>query len=369
MDLSNLMKDSYDVICLVSNDITYDRRMIRICTTLAESGKKVLLVGRKLQTSHSLDDYLFDTYRVSCMYNSGPLFYAALVVQFRELLKVLNYKQLVLVDLDTILVTRLIRKKEAKLFCDLHEYFEETPELIGRPIKKWIWSRVGKWCMTCIDVVYTVNGSLSDIFAKEYNRKIEVIRNVPEQKNIDQTTVITPLKTVYLGVLNPGRGLENIIMAIKAIDAVELTIIGDGPLKEKLELLAKDNKRISFTGALPPEQLSDILSQHHIGWNILEDNSKSYYYSLANKFFDYLNHNLPVVTMDFPEYATVIDKYKCGLKLENSDVTTIENALTSILSNLSIVSEMQSRCSSVIDDNNWRLESKKLLSLYQETEE
>ena len=358
------MSKTYDIVCLVSNDITYDRRMIRVCTAFADAGKKTLLVGRVLPSSQPLDHFPFDVDRVKCRYHKGPLFYAELVRRFKSFLKQISFSNLVVTDLDTILVAKSYNDSDVRVYCDLHEYYEETPELIGKSIKKWVWSKVGQSSVSSIDVMYTVNESLAGIFSKKYNRKVSVIRNLPEQIEYTTRHISIPLKTVYLGVLNPGRGLEEIIQAIINIKEITLSIIGDGPLKKELEVLASNNPRITLVGTLKPDKLTRELTQHHLGWNVLDNNSQSYYYSLANKFFDYINHGLPVLTMDFPEYRKVIHQYNCGLILEDSKVNTLEKALRRITRDISVITQWQSNCQSVMNDHNWSLESKKLLSLF-----
>lgn len=358
------MSKTYDIVCLVSNDITYDRRMIRICTAFADAGKKTLLVGRELPSSKPLDNYTFDVDRVKCRYHHGPLFYIELVRRLKSYLKQISFSNLVVTDLDTILVSRAYKDGKVKVYCDLHEYYEETPELIGKSIKKWIWSKVGQGSASSIDVMYSVNQSLADIFSKKYNREVSVIRNLPQQIEHIARPVSLPLKTVYLGVLNPGRGLEEIIEAVKIVEDVSLSIIGDGPLRIELEALAIDHPRITFLGALKPDELTKELTQHHIGWNVLDNNSQSYYYSLANKFFDYVNHVLPVITMDFPEYRKVIDHYNCGLLLSDATAESIEEALRALTADVDTIKKWQSNCTQVMNEHNWSLESKKLLSLF-----
>ena len=39
------------IIFTVTNDLTYDQRMLRICTTLAKENYEIQLVGRQLETS------------------------------------------------------------------------------------------------------------------------------------------------------------------------------------------------------------------------------------------------------------------------------------------------------------------------------
>lgn len=358
------MSAFYDIVCVVSNDITYDRRMIRICSALADAGRRVLLLGRLLPDSKPLDNYSFTVDRVECSYNRGPLFYAELVWRFKKYLKQVSFSNLVVTDLDTALVSRFFRNSDIKVYCDLHEYYEETPELIGKGAKRWIWSKVGQLSISSIDVMYTVNQTLADLFSKKYNREVSVIRNLPDQIMQQPKDISLPLKTVYLGVLNPGRGLEQIILSVKNTKNVELTIIGDGPLNETLQSLAGDCIRIKFTGSLQPHDISPELKYHHVGWNILDNKSKSYYYSLANKFYDYINHGLPVITMDFPEYRKIIERYNCGVLLSDDKVDTITKELSRLINELGVITNMQSNCALVMDEHNWSLESKRLVSLF-----
>jgi len=124
---------AYDIVCLTSNDLSYDRRMIRICQSLGTAGKRVLLVGRRHHKSLELRDYDFDQYRVKCHFNSGPLFYIELNLRFSRLLRRVSYSHLVLVDLDTVpTLLGSTKRPDAVYHIDYHEYFEEVPELQGK---------------------------------------------------------------------------------------------------------------------------------------------------------------------------------------------------------------------------------------------
>src|SRR5437667_9925928 len=59
----------------VTNDLTYDQRMKRICTSLAENGYDVVLVGRKLKQSLPLKKEKYKQNRIRCWFNKGKLFY------------------------------------------------------------------------------------------------------------------------------------------------------------------------------------------------------------------------------------------------------------------------------------------------------
>jgi uncharacterized protein (DUF302 family) len=59
----------------VINDLSYDQRMQRICSSLASAGYDVTLVGRKLKSSKELKNQLFKQMRLKCFINKGKFFY------------------------------------------------------------------------------------------------------------------------------------------------------------------------------------------------------------------------------------------------------------------------------------------------------
>jgi len=359
---------AYDIVCVVTNDITYDRRMIRTCDTLAKEGKKVLIIGREIPGRSYHDNFLFDTYRLICEKNSGPLFYKEILDRAHRHLKRISYTDLLLTDYDTILLARLQRGKARRIYLDLHEYFEHTPELSGNQIKKSIWKMAAQIGQAKCDVIYTVNDSLAGFYSERFNRDVKVIFNVPEKKTLaegNETSVETDIiNTVYLGALNPGRGLEEIIQAIQQAEGFHLTIIGDGPLLKSLQDMVDDPSKVHFTGMAKPEELPSLLTGKDFGWNLLEVNSKSYYYSLANKFFDYIHHGVPVVTMDFPEYSRILFEHSCGKTLSELSVPAVSDLLQFVSRDREHLRKWKEACPQVAAKYNWELESEKLIELF-----
>ena len=147
---------------------------------------------------------------------------------------------------------------------------------------------------------------------------------------------------------------------------MSLTLIGDGPLNQHLRQIGNGHKNISFVGAQEPDMITTALENMNIGWNLLDDSSQSYYYSLANKFFDYLHHGLPVITMDFPEYKEVIDHYNCGFLLPNIEEGTIDKMLDQLELSFNqdgTFEHYYKNCLRAAQENNWDQESSKLLEL------
>lgn len=96
----------------------------------------------------------------------------------------------------------------------------------------------------------------------------DIFKRIP---NIDKD-----LMFVFLGRLVPNKGADQAIIAIKQLIAADqkkqfltfrltLTIIGDGPEKQKLEQLAIDHKvqdYVTFTGSLRGNKLAECLNRH-----------------------------------------------------------------------------------------------------------
>src|ERR1700748_435054 len=91
------------IFCTVTNDLNYDQRMIRICTSLVGAGYEVVLVGREWGGARPLAERPFGQHRLTMWFRRGKLFY--LEYQFRLFFYLLTQKMdaICAIDLDTIL--------------------------------------------------------------------------------------------------------------------------------------------------------------------------------------------------------------------------------------------------------------------------
>ncbi len=129
---------SKQIYFTVTNDLVYDQRMNRICTSLAENGYSVALIGRKLKTSLPLSIKKYKQKRLFCFFETGKLFYVE--YNFRLLVYLLFRRMdlICAIDLDTILPVLVVSKlKNSLRVYDAHELFTELKEVVTRPhIKK-----------------------------------------------------------------------------------------------------------------------------------------------------------------------------------------------------------------------------------------
>ena len=354
------------VYIFVTNDLNQDQRMHKIAQFLYLNGYRVLLIGREKKNSPNTLIKPYDQYRFPCVFQQGPIFY--LEYNIRMILFLLFKERGIIyaVDVDTVLGATCCRfMKKTPVIFDAHEWFAETPELDNRTWVKKIWNLVAQWGIPKANVHFTVNQSLADIFSKQYKVVFTPVYNVPSLEKFSPSPMHTrvPFILIYQGVLNKGRGLEEIILAMTSLSDVKLFIVGEGDLSLELRNMAARSEaadRIIFTGWLFGEDLVEVTKNAHLGLNLLVTGSKSYYYSLANKFFDYLYAGVPSLNMDYPEYSQILERYPVGKTISTLSPEVIRDAVSVIKNDAHLFQSMKQACFDAVREYHWEKEEKKL---------
>ncbi|MBK8700214.1 MAG: glycosyltransferase [Saprospiraceae bacterium] len=347
------------VLCMTS-DFAFDQRMQRIAKSLA--GKfEVTVIHRpsgKLNTFWGSANEI----RISCLFNNGPLFYAEFNLRLFFLLLFRRFDVLYSVDTDTLTAVGLAKIfTRRKAVYDSHEWFTEVPELIGRPRIKAIWNGIERSFISGMDLCITVNESLASQFGINFKKPFLAIRNLPH-RDISEVNQDLPAKIlIYQGAVNKGRGIECAIEALKYLPDFDLHIYGNGDLRQDLEDFVKQlewGNRIKFFGAVSPEALKTYTRSAMFGLNLLDGSSLSYRYSLANKFFDYLQAGIPSVNMDFPEYRSIVEEYPVGVLLSGLEP---QNLARLIISHTPVYEKLKNDCIKYRNLYVWEEEELKLL--------
>lgn len=357
------------IVFAVTNDLSHDRRMHRICDTLAENGWQVTLAGRKLPTSTRLPEYSFVQVRLRCFFHKGPLFYAEFNMRLLWYLLRSNAGCFGACDLDTALAVVFAGKmKGRRITFDAHEHFTEVPEVERRAMIKKIWHRIGRWTIPRFDARYTVGPQLAGLLSAEYGGPFNVVRNVPVFRNL---SIVPPAerlrRLVYIGTLNEGRGLEATIEAMKFLPEFELLLIGEGDLSETLRHQVKVSRlsdKVTFAGWVAPHDLHTTIASSWLGLNVLEARSRSYYFSLSNKFFDYMHAGVPSLNMAFPEYMAILEKYPVGIAIAELKVEEIALAVKRLADKPAQYGEMVEQCRATRELFSWDKEQETLITLY-----
>ena len=387
------------IIFTVTNDLRYDQRMLRICTTLSAAGYEVTLVGRNLPSSIPLQPQPYQQIRLKhLIFTAGKLFYLEFNLRLLFFLFFQRFDAVCSIDLDTsipgILVSKI--KNKPHLF-DAHELFTHTPEVARRKSIQKIWEVVQKFTFKHTKSAFTVGPAIAQYFEEKYNIPVAVVRNMPTNSRADNPnttyqahTEINQLNSdninppspawqskinaiqgkrfiLYQGALNEARGLESMIHAMTEIPAI-LVLAGEGDLSQTLRNLTQSlnlEHKVIFLGMVPPNELPQLTKQAYIGYNVSQNAGLSYYLSLNNKFFDYTKAFLPSLINPFPEYLALMKEFEVGLPTEPNveDIITQANQL---FTNQILYDEIKSNCKLASEKWTWENETPTLINIFQQ---
>ena len=354
------------IIFTVTNDLVYDQRMMRICGSLTTAGYEVLLVGFKFRKSKPLVNAAYRQKRLSCWFTRGKFFYMEYNLRLFFFLLFQKIDCICAIDLDTILPCYVIsRLKKIKRVYDAHEYFTQLEEIISRPLIYRFWHWVERTMIPRFKDGYTVGYGIAEEFQLKYGAIYDVIRNLPVLKDIAEPEKKEKF-ILYQGAVNKGRGLDAVIRAMRDIN-IPLVIFGDGNnMKEIREIIEKENLsgKIKLMGMIVPDELKKLTPTACVALNPFRKDGLNQYLSLSNKFFDYIHAGIPQVTMNFPEYKTINEKYKVAILIDDTSPEVISNAVNKLLLNDVLYKELKENCLQARNELNWQHEERKLIGFY-----
>lgn len=355
------------LVFTVTNDLNYDQRMIRICTSLSEKGYLVTLIGRRSSKSSELLQRRFQQRRLSCFFQQGKSFYIEYNIRLLIHLFFMRFDLICAIDLDTIIPCYFISKiSNKKRVYDAHELFCEMKEVVSRPRIFKVWKLIERWFVPKYPFGYTVNNPIRSILKQDYSVHYEVIRNIPVLKK--NNVEANPERfIIYQGAVNHGRSFETLIPAFQWIDC-PLWIYGDGNfLEECKDLVNKYNlhKKVIFKGKAFPDVLHMITPKSIMGLTLFENNGLSNYYSLANRFFDYIHAGIPQLCVDYPVYKEINEEFNVALLISDLSSKSIAVNINRLLYDSSLQDKMRANCIKAREVLNWQEEEKKLISFYE----
>ncbi|TCP28586.1 glycosyltransferase involved in cell wall biosynthesis [Tenacibaculum skagerrakense] len=356
------------VFVAVTNDVSTDQRVHKVCTYLITKGFEVLVYGRVLPNTISVERN-YKIHRTKHWFNENFLFYAEYNIRLFFYLLFRKHDYILSNDLDTLTACFFASKlkRNTTLVYDSHELFSEGPELQGRNFVKSFWKKLEDIFLPRIKKSYTVSQSIVDFYNDRYKNNMGLIRNLPlHKRNIISEEVSFPTKNkvvLYQGVLNPGRGLKPMIKALHFLEEVDLVIIGYGKVEEDLKTFVikeKMQSRVHFLGRVPHEVLPNYTTKADIGIVLEEPLGKSFEFSLPNKLFDYIHAELPIVSGNLVEINTIVKEFGVGITVGNYDPKEIAEAIKHLLNDEHLRSEIRKNQRKAKQILCWEKEEQKL---------
>lgn len=364
---------SQRIVLVVTNDLAGDQRLNKMAVSLQKRNWNPILIGRILPDSKHLTRS-YRVIRLKMIFLRGPLFYAFFNLRIFFRLIFMRASLFVANDLDTLPGVWFASKlRRIPLVYDSHEYFTGVPELENRKKIKKIWKNIERKIQPHLKYVLTVNDSLAEIFRKEYQQEITVIKNLPV--TISKIDTVGKLPEgfsekpiiIYQGAVNVGRGLEEMIMAMKHLPEYNLLIVGGGDKLESLKIMVDKhelNDCIHFVGRVPFESLGWYTLQAKVGISIEQDIGLNYRFALPNKLFDYMSAGLPVIASDLPEIRKLVEEVGFGTILSDFSPKSIADSIITLLNDKELYNRYRQNALVKAADYKWERQEDKLLEFY-----
>lgn len=356
------------IVFTVTNDISYDQRMARICTSLAHAGYDVTIIGFERKNSIPLKKQPYQQIRIAGIPEQGKSLYFKYWIKLYKKLLSLEADAICAIDLDTILpVYWATKKRNIKRVYDAHEIFTELKEVVVKKSSHIIWGNIAKRLIPKFPHGYTIGKYYAKYFKEHYGVDYEVVRNATIF-NEDLTLPTKRKYILYQGAVNHGRCFEQLIPAMQHVDA-PLIICGQGNYYEEAKALTEQynlSHKITFTGYLTPDKLKKYTQEAAVGITLFDANNVlSNYYSMANRFFDYMHNGVAQLCNAYPEYIDVNKEFELASLIENTDEQAIATALNKLINDDAYRTMLSNNAIVASKKYCWQEDEKKLIQFYE----
>src|SRR5450432_384350 len=378
------------IIVTVISDLVTDSRVHRICHSLHDEGFRVMLVGRSNKNSLPLKARDYQTDRLKMWFGSSFFFYAEFNI--RLFFRLFREKPDIFLgnDLDVMPATLLVSLlKKKPLVYDSHEYFLGMAGMDRKPIRRSFWKFVEARVFSNLKYTYTVSDSIRNLYRKNYNKRLFVVRNLP-LKN-PHNPDLTREETEWVGSIdrkipdnknllilqgagiNESRGAEELVYSMIFLDAAKfhLLIIGGGDVFEKLEKIIEQNQlsdKITLIPKVPFAVLEHFTRKAQLGFSIDKPSVLNHKFSLPNKLFEYLHAGVPVLASKLIEQERIINQYDVGAFIEDHHPEHIAGKIKEIFGDPELLKRWKQNTCLVREELNWENESKIVLDIFKQVE-
>lgn len=367
---------------ILGNSFKNDIRVLKEARTLVQNGYEVEVLAWDRENEllnkeyEEINGIKIKRFFPKAKYGSGKkqiFSFIKFIFEVKKYLKNKEFDYLHCHDLDGLIVGYIIKKEKYKLIYDSHEFFAGYKNM---KIDKKIYY-LEKILLKKVSEIISVSESICSEMKKIYKLKKNpiLLRNIPyyyqtdkKQNLLREEFGISDEKKIllYQGIFISGRGIEEIIKLLKDLPQIfVLVLIGKGKEKAKiLEMIEKEKlkNRVYIKEFVPNNVLINYTSSADIGIHLAENKNLSYYYSLPNKLFEFIQGELPILCRNFPEMNNLILKYGLGKTVRFNSKSEIVDEILLILKNYN---EYKKNLIKVKVELCWEKEESKLLNLYK----
>ncbi len=260
----------------------------------------------------------------------------------------------------------------SKLIYDTHELETEkrTSKLVNLYNK--VFERI---FIRFADYIITVSPSIAEWYRKKYKyKKVYIVKNVPvvipdksegsdilkKEFNIRENELLF----IYQGQFEQGRFIKPLLDIFTEIDSKKhILFMGYGRLEEMIMEHVSKYENIHYHPPVPVNEILKYTRGADVGISLTENICLSFYYTIPNKFFEYILAGIPVIASDFPDMGKYVDDYKFGWKID-PNYEEVKKLIDNITREQVI--EKSKKAIAARSQFGWHIEEKVLLNVYND---
>jgi glycosyltransferase involved in cell wall biosynthesis len=224
------------------------------------------------------------------------------------------------------------------------------------------------------DGVASVSRPLQELRTRQGAKRTIVIPNGVEFEKFNQAhqnRKAHPPTLIYCGSVDERWGIDLAIRALpilrQQVPDLRMMVVGGGPAEDDLKALAKElgvSEHVWFTGAVPYEQLPDMMAEADIGLaTSRQDEFRKYASPL--KIAEYMAAGLPVIASGGGEAEQMINESRGGVHIEFATEALVA-AVLPLLQNAAQFETMQNAALEYARARTWDEMGKRLAGFMAE---
>ena len=238
------------------------------------------------------------------------------------------------------------RRHRARVIYDSRDIYMVAANLarLRGPIKA-VLARMERGWARAADRVVTVNQPYAQQLAERFGVEMPVIvmncsyrfspptpapRRFHDQLGLDPMTRVV----LYQGGFSRGRGVEELIQAIRQVPNAVLVVMGYGALEANFRAAAsaaENRGKVHVLPAVQPTELLEWVASADVVGVLFQHDTLNNYLSTPNKFLEGMAAGVPTVCSDHPGMGPIARETGCGIPVDPSDIDAIAAAIRAIV--------------------------------------
>ncbi|WP_413171089.1 glycosyltransferase family 4 protein [Anabaena azotica] len=284
-------------------------------------------------------------------------------------------------DPELLPLTIIWKKMFAQHVSLIYDVHEDMPlqvlskEWIPTSLRKataQIAGRVEKRFSNYVQAIVTATPDIANNFV--HDNKVVVHNHPFLPKHSKESDILPYLErdpiVVYTGGLTKMQGIFEMLSTIDLLPEslkVKFHVAGKYDPSNLMDQLVTTSgwKHTHYHGVINRDEVMELMNKARVGL-IIDHPIPNYIRSLSTKMFEYMSAGIPIIASNFPLWASIVNKYQCGLLVDPYNPQDVADAILWILEHPDEAMAMGKRGQkAILEEYNWERESNRLLGLYE----